>query len=325
MPRDIAPVIGLFLLAPLVAEFLLGNISIDALHLLPYFLTLYGGGAVLVREIARRAGRGWPTIVLLALAYALIEEGFVTQSLFAPTYFGHDLISNAHIAPLGIGGWWTLYVLSLHTVWSICVPIAIVETFLGERARQPWLGDAGLWVTLLLFLGGAALNAYSTYQQEKFIASTGQFAGLAVVIALLAILALRPSPPRVRAARPALTPWKVGVSSFCLWSAFTVANWFATGWAVVTTYLVIHLVIIALLTRWSASEHWGQRHIIAFAGGALLTYAWQGFPHVPILGSQGEIDLIGNMVFASAAVVLLVAAGWKLRQRAAMELSSASR
>src|SRR5687768_8804677 len=111
--KRLAPVLGLFFLAPLVAEFLLGNISIDALYLMPYFLTLYGGGAVLVREIARRTGRGWPAIVLLALVYALIEEGFVTQSLFAPTYFGFDLIGNAHIAPLGIGGWWTIYVLSL--------------------------------------------------------------------------------------------------------------------------------------------------------------------------------------------------------------------
>ncbi|HEU4781615.1 MAG TPA: hypothetical protein VFS58_17175 [Steroidobacteraceae bacterium] len=309
-----APVVGLFLLAPLVAEFLLGNISIDALHLLPYFVTLYGGGAVLVREIARRAGRGWPTIVLLALVYALIEEGYVTQSLFAPTYFGHDLIGNAHIAPFGIGGWWTLYVLGLHTIWSICVPIAIVESFVGERARKPWLGNTGMAFTLLLFLGGAALNTYTTYQQEKFIASIGQFAGLTLAIAIVVFLAFRRWPARPRDARPAFRPWKVGISSFFLWSAFTVANWFATGWAVVATYLAIYGCIIALVIRWSGSEHWGQRHILAFAGGALITYAWQGFPHVPILGSQGDIDLIGNTVFASAAVALLVAAVWKSRR-----------
>ena len=305
---------GLFLLAPLVAEFLLGNIAIDALYLAPFFLTLYGGGAVLVREAARRANRGWPTIVLLALVYALIEEGFVTQSLFAPTYFGHDLIHNAHIASLGIGGWWTIYVLSLHTVWSICVPIAIVETFAGERARTPWLGNTGLAVVLVLFLGGAALNTYTTYQQEKFIASIGQFLGLTLAIALIVFAAFRRWRARLRVARPAPNPWVVGTCSFFLWSAFTVAIWFVTGWVVVATYLVIYAIIIALVTRWSASEHWGQRHILAFAGGALLTYAWQGFPHEPILGSKGEIDLIGNAVFAAGAIALLLAAAMKSRR-----------
>jgi hypothetical protein len=27
-----------------------------------------GGGALLIREVARRAGRGWPTVLLLAAA-----------------------------------------------------------------------------------------------------------------------------------------------------------------------------------------------------------------------------------------------------------------
>ena len=304
---------GLFLLAPLVAEFLLGNIAIDALYLAPFFLTLYGGGAVLVREAARRAHRGWPTIILLALAYGLIEEGFVTQSLFAPTYFGHDLISNAHIEPLGIGGWWTIYVLSLHTVWSICVPIAIVETFAGERARTPWLGNAGLAVVLALFLGGVTLNTYTTYQQEKFVASAWQFLGLSVALALIVYAGFRTWPARLRIARPPPGPWAVGVYSFLLWSAFTVAIWFVTGWTVVATYVVIYSVIIALVMRWSASAQWGQRHILAFAGGALLTYAWQGFPHEPILGSKGEIDLIGNAVFAASAIALLIAAAMRSR------------
>ena len=208
--------LGLFLLAPLVAEFLLGNIAIDALYLAPFFLTLYGGGAVLVREAARHANRGWPTIILLALAYALIEEGFVTQSLFAPTYFGYDLISNAHIAPLGIGGWWTIYVLSLHTVWSICVPIAIVESFAGERARTPWLGKTGLAVVLVLFLGGAALNAYTTYQQEKFIASIWQFLGLSLTISFIVYAGFRTWPERHRVARaPQVRGQWVHAHCFC--------------------------------------------------------------------------------------------------------------
>jgi hypothetical protein len=43
---------------------------------------MYGGGALLIREIVRRKGRGWPSIILLALAYGILGEGIATESLF---------------------------------------------------------------------------------------------------------------------------------------------------------------------------------------------------------------------------------------------------
>lgn len=313
---SIAPVLGLFVLAPLVAEYLLGNIAIDALPLGLYFMTLYGGGAVLIRETARRTGRGWPAIGLLALAYGLIEEGLVTQSLFAPTYFGYALIAQAFIPWLGVGGWWTLYVLTLHAVWSICVPIALIEAFVPERAHSPWLGRAGLTVTLALFLAGAGLNAYTTYQQERFLASPRQFAGLALVLALVVSAAVARRTPREPSRRPAPSPRIVGLCSLLISSAFTIANWVVDGWIVVGTYLVLYALSIGMVGRWSRRAGWNGRHVLALAGGALLTYAWQGYPHEPILGSRGMVDTVGNTIFALGAGVLLAFAV-RTQQRAA--------
>jgi hypothetical protein len=140
MLQRIAPAIGLFLLSPLVLEFLLGNVAIDALPAGLFFAPMYGGGAILVREAARRAGRGWPTMILLALAYAVVEEGLVIQTLFNPSCFGFELLRGAYIPTLAIGAWWTLFVLTLHTVWSISVPIAI------RRARSTWSATwSSLW------------------------------------------------------------------------------------------------------------------------------------------------------------------------------------
>lgn len=312
--KRLAPVLGLFVLSPLIAEYLLGNIAIDALLLGFYFLTLYGGGAVFVREVARRSGRGWPTIIVLALVYGLIEEGFVTQSLFAPTYFGFNLTGEAFIPGLGIGGWWTIYVLSLHTVWSICVPIAIVEAFVPDRARTPWLGNVGLAVTLILFLGGATLNAVTTYEQEHFIASPLQFAGLTVVILGLLVAAFARWPFRTRVAGAAPAPWVVGACSLVAWSVFIILDWVVEGWPIVIAYLACYAAIIMALVFWSRRSDWSSLHILAFAGGALLTYAWQGYPHEPIIGSKGFIDLVGNTVFAIGAIAVLAAAVLKLRR-----------
>jgi hypothetical protein len=90
--RRISPALALLLLSPLVAEFLLGDFSIRQLGLIIVLLPQYGGGALFVRETTRRAGKGWPSMILLALAYALIKEGFTTQSLFNPNYAGLRLL-----------------------------------------------------------------------------------------------------------------------------------------------------------------------------------------------------------------------------------------
>ncbi len=67
------PAIALYFLAPLVAEYLLGDFPLTYLPLLLLLAPMYGGGALLIREVTRRLGRGWPTMMVLALAYGVFE------------------------------------------------------------------------------------------------------------------------------------------------------------------------------------------------------------------------------------------------------------
>ena len=89
--RRVLPAVTLFFVAPLVAEFLLGNLPLKLLGALVMLGPLYGGGALLIRELVRRSGRGWPSILMLAFAYAVIEEAFTTQTLFNPDYLHMNL------------------------------------------------------------------------------------------------------------------------------------------------------------------------------------------------------------------------------------------
>ena len=104
---------------------------------------MYGGGALLIREVVRRTGRGWPSILLLGMAYAILEEAFTTQSLFNPNYLKLNLglLAPAYIPALGMGAWWTLWMLMVHGIWSISTPIALIEACVPDRARTPWLGQ----------------------------------------------------------------------------------------------------------------------------------------------------------------------------------------
>jgi hypothetical protein len=308
----VAPAIGLFFLAPLVGEFLLGNVAIDALVGLLILAPMYGGAAVVIREVARRNGRGWPTMLLLGLAYAVFEEGLVTQSLFNSNYFNANLLSETYIPALGIGVWWTLFVLTLHTVWSINVPIALVEALVPSRSRIPWLGNVGLLVAGVLLALGSYVSYATTYDFAQFIAPMPQLVGAAVIVVLLIIAAFAlPVHQRGAVPEPVPDPWFVGVASFLLSSLFMVATLLGgqiPAAVVVVIYVVLEVAAVWLVWRWSRRAGWGPLHVLALAGGALLTYAWHAYPQPPSLGTPGQIDLIGNAVFALGAVLLLVVA-----------------
>ncbi|OWY59162.1 hypothetical protein B7486_76060, partial [cyanobacterium TDX16] len=124
----------LVLLAPLVAEFASGNLPISLLWLLLLYAPLYGGAAVLIRDVARRSRRPWTVIVLLGLAYGVAEEAFLSGSLFNPDYADLRLLDFGWIPALGMGAWWTVFVVVLHLVWSTCVPIVLAESVAGELA-----------------------------------------------------------------------------------------------------------------------------------------------------------------------------------------------
>jgi hypothetical protein len=307
----LAPAVGLFVLSPLVAEFLLGNLAVDALPALLVLGPMYGGAAVLIREVTRRAGRGWPTIILLALAYGLCEEGLVTQSLFNPGYAGVGLLDVTYVPALGIGVWWTLYVLTLHTVWSMSVPIALMEATVPARSETPWLGNPGLAVAAILFALGAVVSFAGTYLAFQFVAPLPGLVAtvFAIVVAIAAAFTVRGCPSG-RVVGRAPSAWLVGAASLVTASLFMVVGQYRRdlgGWPVVALYLAMLVLAIWLICRWSRQEGWSVLHRVALAGGALLTYAWHAFPEEPILGSRGMIDLVGNTVFALGAVGLLVA------------------
>src|SRR6187401_3513068 len=187
--RRIAPAVLLTVLSPIVAEFLLGDFSIRSLGVVLALLPLYGCGALLIREIARRTGRGWPAMVLLAATYSLLEEGFLTQSLFNPNYVGQRLLDYGFIPSLGTSLNWTFFVLSIHIVWSIATPILIAEGLAGERRTTPWLKRPGMIVTTLLFLLGCAATAAFSLKSSSFVADTIQFLVSALLIAGVIVVA----------------------------------------------------------------------------------------------------------------------------------------
>jgi hypothetical protein len=309
MIRRILPAIGLYFLAPLISEFLLGDFPVTKLGIILILAPMYGGGALLIREIARRTGGGWPMMITLALAYGIFEEAFTTQTLFNPNYLGLNLhlLDHGFIPALGIGAWWTVFVLTLHTIWSISVAIGLAEALVPDRASQPWLQTLGMTIVSILFVAVAIMMTKFSIKSDHnhFIATKSQFVWAAVfVIAVAAAAFFLPKSRASAGPEPAPNPWLVGVAALILTSLFEVTPpvW---GWGAVACYFTLDIVAIAVFSVWSRRAGWNSLHRLALAGGAALTYAWHAFFQAPVMGGSAMLNLVSHLVFGFGLLVLL--------------------
>lgn len=308
----VAPVLALFFLAPLIAEYLLGDLPITLLSALIVLVPMYGGGALLVREFARATGRGWPTILLLGGAYAMIEEGFLTQSLFNPDYLHlhMGLLNAGYIPALGMGAWWTLWMLNVHPVWSITTPIVLTEALFPDRAARPWLGNVGRVIVSVILAFGLVANFWIGYRQDHFIASPMQFAIAGALFVTFLAVALTRRPASITGTRraasgpPAPRPWIVGTCALVAASATLLIGKEWDWWAFLVL-LTIDLILLVLVRRWSAQRGWSRMHVFALGAAAALAYAWHGFIQPPVVGKPGAADRAGNAIFALAGVLIV--------------------
>jgi hypothetical protein len=304
--RNFLAVILLFFVAPLVAEYLLGDLPLKLLTALIVLAPAYGCGAVLIRETARRTGRGWPTMLMLGAAYTLIGEGLVSQSLFNPDYMQKHwhLLYPAYIPALGIGGWWTLFMLNLHTFWSMGVSIALVEALFPAEAEAPWLGRVGDSVVALVFVLGSAASFGIGFKQNHFVASHAQLLSAAVLCIVLIVSAfLIPARSSRMVGGMAPSPWITGAVAFVLGMGVmnTPPKW---GWSAVGTMLVIDAVFLFLVAIFSRQSGWTTLHILSLAAGGALVYGIHAFTARPLVGGLLWMR-ISNAVFLAAAVWLI--------------------
>jgi hypothetical protein len=351
LPRRLSPVLALFFLAPLVGEFFLGDFPVVLIFLVVAFAPLYGGGALLIREFTRRSGRGWPTMILLGLAYGVFEEGLITQSLFNPNYMDDNLLAPGYVSWLHTGILWLVYVVSLHTFWSISVPISLVEEANPGRRTSPWLGWMGLTVVAVLFvLGSFALYNENLQLNHHWTASLGECVATAVIVILLVVVAFRlpkrstagdgptaGSPSPVGAADTVgAADQGAGVDAVRPAGAGNAAGFVPSGWIAgavalvgglifkaglimpawpeaVAAFLVGPVIVLVLTARWSRRAGWGQEQRLGITGGTLLTYSWAAFT---AHSASFAIDLISHVIYALAAIALLY---WVARRMHAPE------
>jgi hypothetical protein len=317
------PVACLLFASPLIGEYLLGSLPASMLALLPLMMAMYGAGALLIREVVRARGGGWASIVLLAMAYGLFEEGFVTQSLFNPNYLHLRLLDFGFLPAPGIALPWTLFVVAIHVVWSITVPIALTESAFPALRDRPWLGTPGRVGFALAFIAGCALVAVFTWRQVPFMATPLQFGTTGALIVALCATAIKlpmMKPTRQVATRARTAPRPVGLflASFVAGSVFMIASRRAEsvwhlGWIAAVALSLATVAFYLVFIVDTRSGRWDESRRFAHVAGAFMVYAWLGFE--TDLSLHGREDLLGHSAIVAVLGGLLIAVGWRVSRR----------
>lgn len=309
----IGAVVGLLLLSPICAEYLIGydQIVSHPLEMLSGLLVLgplYGTIAVLIRDVARRTGRGWPTMLLLSAAFGLLQAGVIDQSLFNPDFvreasWDKDRLPTYMAGP-GVSVKYVVGFVGGHIIWSFCAPIGVVESCVPRIADRPWLGRVG--ITAMIVLYGLGALVIFTEHSRHFLASPAQFATLALFALglIAAAFTLRQRKPGQGCEGRVPTPWVLGCGAVVLLGTHQLSS---PDWGGVALDVAALALTGAALLWWSRRAQWDRTHVLAVSGAALLVNTALSF----IVDPSGDTSLVLKYSANTALTLLvLILLGW---------------
>ncbi|HZD13229.1 MAG TPA: hypothetical protein VE177_06895, partial [Candidatus Binatus sp.] len=301
------PILFLFVLSPAIGELLSGSSPpLAFFNPLAFLLlcSLYGSGALLVRDYARRWHKGWYSILFLGAAYGIIEEGIMVRSFFNPGWKDLGLLGS-YGRWIGVNWVWAEWLTIYHAIFSITLPILLVELTHPASRSEVWLSSRQRWLFRGLFIF-AVLLGFPAFPYEAPV--TGLI-GCLIAAVLLAWVSKRIAPMTMTIARLGtstlrliLTGVSVPLVMFFFFTGFapTFISWPAVA-------MILGLVIVfgyeRLLKGWAANGlNESQRLNLAF--GALGFFIGLS----PILELKGAL----GMTFVGAGFFFLL---YRLRRR----------
>src|SRR5262249_29478803 len=159
---------------------------------------VYGCGALLIRALVRYRHRGWGAILLLGIAFAIVEECLILQTALAPLFIAADP-HHIYGRSLGVNWVYLLFQLGYESIWAIVLPILLTELVFPYRRMDPWVGRRGLVVLPVIYLLASVGTWYLWGRAvRRFVPGPGYevppvtFVAALAVIAVLIVVALVP-------------------------------------------------------------------------------------------------------------------------------------
>ncbi|MEM3041699.1 MAG: hypothetical protein QXG97_06735 [Nitrososphaerota archaeon] len=210
----VPPSIVLFFLAPAIAELLSGS-SPPSEFFNPFGLlllsSLYGSGALIMRELKVRWNKSYVSLFILGAAYGIIEEGLMVKSFFDPAWMDLGIL-GVYGRWLDVNWVWAEWLTVYHAVFSVAIPITLVEVaYVGERNKR-WIGNRTFAALAVLL---AAVTALGYFALTPYRPPSTHYLLATVVVATLIFAAWKvPARTGKRGVLQPLKPSRLALAGF---------------------------------------------------------------------------------------------------------------
>jgi hypothetical protein len=320
VPRNRRAAFTLIVLTPLIAELALGSTPMRMAWLVILWVPIYGAGVLLIRELVVRLGRGWPSLLLLAAAYELVEDGIGLQALTSPHLYA---AAAWGLRVFGFNAPYWEANLIYHAIFTVAIPIALTDLLFPAHRGRPYLGRLGTVVAGVVAVLGVGVLRISVPLSEDpgYQAPLPFVAGCVLAVFALGVIALAVVPRSRPMRNPLRVPSRVWLFSG---AALGVLVFFVltfpmfgsrqpafTRGPVVLLPMVTAAALVAAgyisLRRMNASPAWTARHTLAVIAGALIAHSIGGL----VVMAHTTIDRLGLI----ALIALTGLATWRLDRR----------
>ncbi|NEW09907.1 hypothetical protein GK047_28900 [Paenibacillus sp. SYP-B3998] len=305
--KRIHPAVVLFFLSPILGEVLFGALPLSkAIPGLLSLIGLYGGGALMIRELVRIRRLGVWSLFLLGLAYGIVEEGVVVQSFLNPHYPGLDFLGE-YGRSFGISWVWAVFIVVYHAVFSVTIPIVLTECIFPEKRDEPWLGKKGWFFVASIFLGTCAWLlifvtkvGYNSYIPPAAGTLIGTFLMAVIFVKASLLVGTKPNLDSDSKNRFLPSTRTVRITTFALTMAWFVVRIILTDPAIPAFISLLGDLIVltcgfTIIFKWD-TERWDWKRRQAAAAGALPANWLFGFLIVAATSPIPVLDLPAHLL-----------------------------
>jgi hypothetical protein len=266
----VPPAFTLFVLAPMIGELLSGSAPpTEFFNPIAFVLlaSLYGSGAIVVRELKIRWRKDFRAVLLLGAAYGIVEEGLMVKSFFDPEWV--DLGKLGSFGRwMGVNWVWVEMLTIYHAVFSVIIPIVLVELAYPERKDERWTSDRSFksFVALL-----AAVTAFGFFFLTPYVPPLPHCLSTVFVICLFIYMGYRLPAEKVKAKNESTTKaWSLWIIGLTSTAAFFLIFWLSPHvFNHPITVMVLGILLVFGMLKFLAHFDWNNLNRLAIVGGAL--------------------------------------------------------
>ncbi|MFX0139696.1 MAG: hypothetical protein ACFFDN_39010 [Candidatus Hodarchaeota archaeon] len=278
------PLTTLILLSPTIGELLSGSAPpLEFFNPFVFIILvgLYGLGVLIIRELCVKWEKGWWSILILGIAYGIIEEGLAVKSFFDPNWV--DLGNLGEYGRLFDVNWvWSVWLTIYYTIVSIAIPILLFELLFPDKKDERLLTENKLKVVIILFIIDVTFTfLFLTPYFPNFLL----YLLTLIIVILLILIAWKISPDIItlKNDEPIIRAGWFGIAGLIAIFSLFIINWTLTYLIPVFIIpVILDLLVPIFLLRFTikyAGYNNNSYHKLAFASGFLASFIVLAFIH----------------------------------------------